>query len=50
MENKGLKNLEFTDDQLEQANGGTTNGNGQEVLFPPVPIKDPIEDLTPSIP
>ena len=50
MENKGLKNLELTDDQLEQANGGTTNGNGQEVLFPPVPIKDPIEDLTPSIP
>ena len=56
MENMELKNLELTDDQLEQANGGTPNGNGHEVLFPPVPIKnddvlvDSIEDLTPSIP
>lgn len=56
MKNKELKNLELTDDQLEQANGGTTNGNGHEVPFPPVPLKnndvlvDPIEDFTPSIP
>lgn len=28
MENKERKNLELTDDQLEQATGGTTNGKG----------------------
>ena len=34
MENKERKNLELTDDQLEQAIGGTTNGNGHAVFFP----------------
>ena len=34
MENMELKNLELTDDQLELATGGTTNGNGHEVFFP----------------
>ena len=34
MENKERKNLELTDDQLEQATGGTTNGGSHEVFFP----------------
>ena len=34
MENKERKNLELTDDQLELAIGGTTNGNGHAVFFP----------------
>lgn len=33
MENKERKNLELTDDQLEQATGGTTNGGSHEVFF-----------------
>lgn len=57
MENKERKNLELTDDQLEQANGGTTNGNGHEVFFSSnLLINDedvsvePIEEVTSSIP
>lgn len=57
MENKERKNLELTDDQLEQATGGTTNGNGHEVFLPSDPLindKDvsvePIEEVTPSLP
>ena len=56
MKNKELKNLELTDDQLEQTNGGTTNGGLYEVLYPPIPLKnddvlvEPIGDFTPSIP
>lgn len=57
MENKERKNLELTDDQLEQANGGTTNGNGHELFFPSnLLINDedvsvePIEEVTSSIP
>lgn len=57
MENKERKNLELTDDQLEQANGGTTNGNGHEVFFSSDPLiigKDvsvePIGEVIPSLP
>ena len=57
MENKERKNLELTDDQLEQANGGTTNGNGHEVFFPSDSLinhddvsVEPIEEVTSSIP
>ena len=57
MENKERKNLELTDDQLEQANGGTTNGNGHEVFFPSNSLindedvsVEPIEKVTPSMP
>ena len=56
MENKGLKNLELTDDQLEQANGGTTNGDPFRVPFPSdllINDKDvsvePIGEVTPGI-
>ena len=55
MENKERKNLELTDDQLEQATGGTTNGGSHEVIFPSFPlIKDdisvePAEEVTPGI-
>ena len=57
MENKERKNLELTDDQLELATGGTTNGGSHEVFFPSDPLindKDvsvePIEEVTSSIP
>ena len=57
MENKERKNLELTDDQLEQANGGTTNGYGHEVLFSTDTLinhedlsVEPIEEVTPNIP
>jgi len=57
MENKERKNLELTDDQLEQANGGTTNGGSHEVFFPSNSLindedvsVEPIEKVTPSIP
>ena len=49
MENKERKNLELTDDQLEQANGGTTNVNGHELFFPSNSV-EPIEEVTSSIP
>ena len=57
MENKERKNLELTDDQLEQATGGTTNGGSHEVFFPSdslindkdVPV-EPIGEVTPSLP
>ena len=57
MENKERKNLELTDDQLEQATGGTTNGNGHEVFFSSDPLindedvpVEPIGEVTPSLP
>ena len=57
MENMERKNLELTDDQLEQANGGTTNGGSHEVFFSSDPLiigKDvsvePIGEVTPSLP
>jgi len=57
MENKERKNLELTDDQLEQANGGTTNGNGHELFFSSNSLindedvsVEPIEEETSSIP
>ena len=57
MENKERKNLELTDDQLEQANGGTTNVNGHELFFPSNSLindedvsVEPIEEVTSSIP
>ena len=57
MENKERKNLELTDDQLEQATGGTTNGNGHELFFPSNSLindedvsVEPIEEVTSSIP
>ena len=57
MENKERKNLELTDDQMEQATGGTTNGNGHEVFFSSNSLiigKDvsvePIGEVTPSLP
>ena len=57
MENKERKNLELTDDQLELATGGTTNGNGHEVFFSSNSLiigKDvsvePIGEVTPSLP
>ena len=57
MENKERKNLELTDDQLEQVTGGTTNGNGHEVFFSSNSLindedvsVEPIEKVTPSIP
>ena len=56
MENKERKNLELTDDQLEQATGGTTNGNGHEVFFSSDPLindedvpVEPIGEVTPGI-
>ena len=57
MENKERKNLELTDDQLELATGGTTNGNGHELFFPSNSLindedvsVEPIEEVTSSIP
>ena len=57
MENMERKILELTDDQLEQANGGTTNGGSHEVFFSSDPLiigKDvsvePIGEVTPSLP
>ena len=57
MENKERKNLELTDDQLEQATGGTTNGGSHEVFFPSDPLINdedvpvgPIGEVTPSLP
>ena len=58
MENKERKNLELTDDQLEQANGGITNGNGHDEVFfsTDTLINDedvsvePIGEVTPSLP
>jgi len=57
MENKERKNLELTDDQLEQATGGTTNVNGPELFFPSNSLindedvsVEPIEEETSSIP
>ena len=57
MENKERKNLELTDDQMEQATGGTTNGNGHELFFPSNSLindedvsVEPIEEVTSSIP
>ena len=57
MENKERKNLELTDDQLEQANGGTTNGNGHELFFPSNSLindedvsVEPIGEVIPSLP
>ena len=57
MENKERKNPELTDDQLEQATGGTTNGNGHAVFFPSNSLindedvsVEPIEEVTSSIP
>ena len=57
MENMERKNLELTDDQLEQANGGTTNVNGPELFFPSNSLindedvsVEPIEEVTSSIP
>ena len=56
MENKERKNLELTDDQLELATGGTTNGNGHEVFFPSNSLindddvsVEPIGEVTPGI-
>ena len=56
MENKERKNLELTDDQLEQATGGTTNGGSHEVFFSSnslindedVPVEH-MEEVTPGI-
>ena len=57
MENMELKNLELTDDQLEQASGGTTNGNGHEVFFSSNSLindedvsVEPIGEVIPSLP
>ena len=57
MENKERKNLELTDDQLEQANGGTTNGGSHEVFFPSNSLindedvsVEPIGEVIPSLP
>ena len=57
METKERKNLELTDDQLEQANGGTTNGNGHEVFFSSNSLindedvsVEPIGEVIPSLP
>ena len=57
MENMERKILELTDDQLEQANGGTTNGNGHEVFFSSNSLindedvsVEPIGEVTPSLP
>lgn len=57
MENKERKNLELTDDQLEQTSGGTTNGNGHEVFFPSNSLindedvsVEPIGEVIPSLP
>ena len=56
MENKERKNLELTDDQLEQVTGGTTNGNGHEVFFSSNSLindeevsVEPIGEVTPGI-
>ena len=57
MENKERKNLELTDDQLELATGGTTNGGSHEVFFPSDSLindedvsVEPIGEVTPSLP
>ena len=57
MENKERKNLELTDDQMEQATGGTTNGDLFRVPFPSDPLindedvsVEPIGEVTPSLP
>ena len=56
MENKERKNLELTDDQLQQVTGGTTNGNGHEVFFSSNSLindedvsVEPIGEVTPGI-